>query len=243
MFSLVIHYYNNRKAVARQMSCLKRFSMDTFSLFRIILIDDCSSELADGAILADLETPPLDRLRIRLFRILDPIPWNQSGARNLGCYVAPDEWLFCTDVDHFVTEEAVWKLAKWVDDGPDPDTAYKVSRVRLHDGAEIRPHANSYLVNRTSFVETGGYDEDFARGYGHSDKMFFQTWKKTGRVVTRLNDVTIAVDPSAGTRSLDREPTRNRELYRGKLSGTIPPNERRLNFAWRVVLRRDDVDQ
>ena len=121
MFSLVIHYYNNRKAVARQMSCLKRFSMETFSLFRIILIDDCSSELADGVILADLETPPLDRLRIRLFRILDPIPWNQTGARNLGCYVAPDEWLFCTDVDHFVTEEAVWKLAKWVDDGPDPD--------------------------------------------------------------------------------------------------------------------------
>ena len=96
MFSLVIHYYNNRKAVARQMSYLKRFSMDTFSLFRIILIDDRSSELADGAILADLETPPVDRLRIRLFRILDPIPWNQSGARNLGCYVAPDGFFTLT---------------------------------------------------------------------------------------------------------------------------------------------------
>lgn len=229
-YTIVIHYYNNEDSIERHFQRLASFKADTLSRFNLILVDDCSQNEIN---FEDLITKySLKSLNLRVLRVQDDIAWNQTGARNLGCYQAGTDWLFCTDIDHFLTENCVVRLSEVVALAPDQNTIYRVMRQHFENGSAIAPHTNTFLVNKNNFIRVGGYDEDFAGGAGHSDKYFFYLSNKAGFEVSSLSDVVIDVDPHAATKTLSRDPDRNRTLYLEKLAGRIPEKKTRINFKW-----------
>ena len=42
------------------------------------------------------------RARLRVYRILEDIPWNREEARNLGAQEAQTPWILMTDLDHIL---------------------------------------------------------------------------------------------------------------------------------------------
>ena len=232
--TLVLHYYNNRRSVDRNIKNFLKLSPAHHSALEIVLVDDCSAdeERVDyEQLLSQSESGALD---LTVYRIAEDIPWNQTGARNLGCFQAKTDWLFCTDIDHVMFEDDIVRLIQYLCSGLDINSLYRVQRRSIQTRESQAPHANTFLVHRDSFMAVGGYDEDFAGGAGHSDKYFFHLWHKAGKKIAHLDDVYVYVDVDARTRKLSRNPDRNRQLYEKKLSGEIPENPKRINFDWQL---------
>jgi hypothetical protein len=114
--------------------------------------------------------PSLD---IRIYRIKDNILWNTPGVKNLGFTVAESDWVIAADMDLRVTAENAHKMMEL--DYRDRMKVYWPMRCRI-TGKDIErwmePHCNSYIMNRQTFWDIGGYDEDFAGGWGKEDSHF-----------------------------------------------------------------------
>jgi len=127
----------------------------------IVLVDDGSPNSPAEEV---LKTAKLPRSPIQLYRVLENIPWNHGGARNLGMRVAKDGWVLSTDMDLLLTSENVINL---FDYDLNPNKSYRPGRVKLNQQnqlEEIKPHRETFIMTKKMFWEIGGYDEDF-NGY------------------------------------------------------------------------------
>ena len=118
-----------------------------------LLIDDCSpqSETALEVIQQFGISEGLKK-RLQLYRIIDDIPWNQHGARNLGAKECSTEWAFFMDMDRILLQHD------------------------LKQSDEKLP-VNQFLTTIDNFWKTGGYDEDYCGCYG-GDGPFLKALEK-----------------------------------------------------------------
>ena len=161
--SVIINVYNSHGAVARQVKHFQK--MDLPKDLEIIFVDDGS-------------TPPLITPFTTLYTN-DKRPWTQGLARNAGAYHASGEYLLMTDVDHILSEEAIWDsyqftgdkmifprfLGVLLEDGSltqDEDIllAYGAfqSLQRGKRGLYASYHGNTFCMKKETFLKLGGYD-------------------------------------------------------------------------------------
>lgn len=169
-FTLIIPYYRNPAMLERQAQEWVKYGRNV----EVIVVDDGSPEPA-------YPTVKLARdlgANVRLFRVIPDIPWNRNGARNLGAMQATTDWILHVDIDHILPvataeELALWEAAKgeWY-----RFTRYRVGKADftrkkddIPDDVEfgkIKPHMDSYLCERATYMKLGGYDEDYSGSLG-----------------------------------------------------------------------------
>lgn len=203
----IIHtYYNQRKVVDLQ---LEVASDDV----RIVFIDDCSLEALESLEKADV------------YRIDTDIPWNQSGARNLGFHVS-EGWCLYSDIDHIVTREVISSIRNrdW-----NKNCIYYLGRTE--DGKGIDTAYNCYFIHKEAFDKIGGYDEDFAGAYGFEDTLFYRLAKEYLEPVM-WNDIKLECRADIGSTDLERDIDRNGKILDKKLENLKPVNTPKLRFTW-----------
>lgn len=204
--SIVSAYYDNAEMARFMADWYNRFSVETRSQIELVLVDDGSRKAPLGSIGLSLDLPH------QFYRIHRDIPWNQDGARNIGCHHARGPWLLLTDADHVFEEAEVRKAIEL----ERPDKPYLVLRKRLACGEYIHPHINSFLISRQRYWEIGGYDEIY-RGYYGSDKFFLRrVFSDKKRQVFPVSASLVEPDriPDAVTTSYSRKATRRRRWTR-----------------------------
>lgn len=210
---------------------------------RVILVDDGSPEPAMDVI---LEVGHTDRLLV--LRILQDIPWNRGGARNLGAHVAETKWIVHVDIDHLLPAECAGQLL-----ATDPDSRFwyrfpryrrgRADETRRKDAipedqefGQIHPHIDSYLIRRDLYWKTGGYDEDYSGCLGGGSP-FLKRLQRMAPVQILDKSIFLCVytrsvctDASDTTLSRDTTEYSNRRRQKEQTGNTKPKNPMR--FKW-----------
>jgi len=183
--TLLHPYYDHRAMLNYQLAEWNSWSNDNKKYTQIILIDDCS------------KVHPFDpkkhniNCNLDVYKIADDILWNVSGARNLGFKLAETSWVIAMDMDLILENKELNKIRKL--DFSDKYKIYFPNRKRITGKHEVErkepPHCNSYIINKEIFWEVGGYDEDFAGGWGSEDSFFMDRLAINGIKKVILDDV------------------------------------------------------
>lgn len=205
LLSVIVHIYNNQKALEDQAAMWKTW--DLGNKVELVFIDDCSSPQLD------LSSLPL---ATKCYRILDDIPWNMPGAKNLGALKASGEWLLFYDTDQFLDSEGLKKLVEQLPVLP-ARTIFRFNRFDLKDHKPLPIHQNCQVIRKKEYLDLGGYDEDFSGAYGHDDSYFERLWTFYGGKISVLKEPYIFDDDRLATQNLDRDKKRNRLLRRKKM--------------------------
>lgn len=240
--SVVVPFYRNRDMLA----CQVRTWRDYPPGLRMIVVDDGSPEPALEVVMNTASADQLDRIRV--YRIGVDIPWNRSGARNLGTTVAETDWILHIDIDHVLPvdaaallvdaplSEACWYRFPRYRIGAADETRRKDSLAPDEQYGKIKPHGDSYLVHKHRYWAAGGYNENFSGCLGGGSPFLQQLGAVaqlrmllepirlhvyTRHVVKDASDLTLSRDTSGYSR-------RRRQMERdGTLRGANP-----LRFPW-----------
>jgi len=230
---LVYIYYDNPGMLELQIKCWNAYVGLLRKLPTILLVDDGSPK-----------SPAVDVVRrcgcqlpIKVFRIKENLPWNVSGARNLGCTHARG-WIFVSDIDTLLPASQAQVLIEEHD--LQQQYCYTVQRIRHANLQPINPGISTVVFHKKQFLRIGGYDEDYAGHYGKEDRDFLDRLIKIVRTRKILNVAVQNVQRSeirdASTRGLDRDSSRNSALFLKKSAAGFPPVGPRLRFTWERVL-------
>lgn len=152
--TLIYPFYSNHQFFAQQIDGWHAWPADLRQHVSAIIVDDGSPVPAS--------LPTGLPFHMQLFRIEVDVRWNWLAARNIGFHHAPEGWCLVTDIDHVIPEQT---LSSVVFGSHDSSVIYGFSRSE-HDGRELAPHPNSWLLTRTMFWSVGGYDERLSGHYG-----------------------------------------------------------------------------
>ncbi|MFC3227343.1 glycosyltransferase family 2 protein [Marinibaculum pumilum] len=234
-FTLIVPYYRNPQMLARQVEEWEKYPPG----IRIMVVDDCSPEPAADVI--------GERRRVDIYRILDDIPWNRNGARNLGAKMALTEWIMHVDIDHVLPAESAARLrAKRLDS----DRWYRFARYRvgaadetrrkddLPDDCEfgpVKPHVDSYICPQWLYWTVGGYDEAYSGSLGGSAP--FLSLMTKAAPVDVLADVPLHVHtrhsvPDASDTTLSRDRSRYDAI---KAAQGVRKAVNPIRFRWQQV--------
>jgi hypothetical protein len=219
MITILHTYYNQSpELLNHHLKEWKKINNKYGDKVKYVIIDDCS------------DTPLYFKFKnLTIYRILNNIQWNQGGARNLGFFVAPTQWVFCSDIDHVLLFESFDKLYAMQKQKRE---YYKVARIINEDlNTELtKITGGGYLINKDDFFDIGGYDEDFSGHYGYEDLNFHHRAETNGIIAKLLPDIYTVCYPVISTLKLNRETTINRELYNKKINKQS--NGEILRFRW-----------
>jgi hypothetical protein len=225
MISIICPWYQNISIVLHQLNVWNGFCGSLKHHTEFILVDDGSPTL--------LPLPDVD-LNLTLARIKQDIPWNQPGARNLGAHLSAGEFIFFTDIDHEITQDA---LNKAVNKAKQPNKIYVFNR--YFNGRPHYPPPCSFIINRRMFGRIGGFDEDFSGHRGHDDTMF--RLLADSYLEKEIIDGILILHGDALTSCLDRDAKRNTLLLEAKkwdfMNGAYE-NPHRIRFEWEIVHKR-----
>jgi glycosyltransferase involved in cell wall biosynthesis len=202
-FSIIIPFYNNLTCLKLQLNEFVRYK-NMWDQIEIILIDDHSDreQLPNEYILKTIRQAKTPKDKIRLFRVLDDIKWNQHGCRNLGARRATYPWLIMIDVDHVLPSESLNALVhKKLDD----KCYYKPRGLTPFNEPVEKIHKNQYICTKKAYWLSGGYNELFSGTYG-GDQEFLSLLRKRCELVI-LNDIKLIyyVGQKYRTQGLDRK--------------------------------------
>jgi len=161
MISIIYPFFNQHKALAHHHLHWMRLMHEDVE-FEVILVDDHSDKIP--AVSDWSRAFPL-----RLFRVDEDKGWNITGAKNIGMHEANSNWCFVGDLDHLCTLE----MMRYAMRAPLEDKHFYIFPRRDEQGRETEDyHENFMLIRKKDFWHVGGYDEDFAGGYGWEDVWF-----------------------------------------------------------------------
>jgi len=176
--TLVIPYYNHEDMFKKHIEYWSRWHPKVAKWYEVIVVDD-------GSPLKPLKIKDKVPLNIRAYRILDNIVWNTSGADNLAFSVATTPWVFRTDID-LVTDHRLSRVL--FETAKESNKLYFPYRTKTATSGTRRfPHCNSFLISKDKFWKIGGYNEDFAGGWGYADSLFLYLAHK----IYNMTDVNI----------------------------------------------------
>lgn len=238
--SYITHFYLDQKSPAVVLNLLQRYerySPEVLDRMRFVVVDDCSP--------LRFPLPDLD-LNLTWLRIVDDIPWNQGGARNLGVVFAASDKVLLTDIDHEFPEATLDKMLRMPECGRN---FYKIYRTDPATGKMRKGHSNTFLMSRARFLRLYGYDEEFCGHYGAEDYRFVKFQKYHGsrqcylpkkyRCIPRSD-----IDRNDAYHGLQRDLSHNtpidaRKTYEMKQYGGDAGHSRMfLRFRWEVLLDR-----
>ncbi len=257
LLSLVMPYYKNQKMLALHLDVWRdEWSDDLMRAVEVVIVDDGSPNETALELLRDVDVNGLPS--ISLYRVTEDRPWHQHGARNLGANVANAPWLLMTDMDHVVppsTLRSVLSLLPlprrevltfgrvdapvWFDEAEDwPE----FSRTRRPDGS-LKPHVNSFVIERAHYLKMGGYDEAYCGIYGTDQEFRSRLWQRATErhlehaPLIRVDRVVVA---DASTRDVDRKaPNRVKAKKAVRLTKILRGEKnvvRSLDFQWEKIL-------
>jgi hypothetical protein len=229
----ITHFYldTDLSAVRSLLDYYSQMDGELLDQIQFVVVDDCSP--------ISYSVPKTD-LNLLWLRIVDPTPWNQGGARNLGVVYAKSDNIFLTDLDWKVNEEA---LRFMVNKRCCGRTIYKIREQGRRKG-----HSNTWFMSRAHFLRHFGYDEQFSGGHGGEDYFFFKLHQYSGSIIKYMPRRCFAIDRAkigeiseANYHHLPRDQSRNEEIGRRvkeniKKFGYEGGHSRIfLNFRWEVV--------
>ena len=161
MLTLIYAYYDNPDMLKLHIDTWRAYPDKIKKRMNIILVDDCSPRspaIHFLPLLVGLGIPT------RIYRVLEDIPWNLDGARNLGMKETETEWNLITDMDRLLPVDAA---AAALEMTKERGKVYRPDQVWAGENRSLgRPHPNSFIIHRSDYWQVGGYDEDFQGSYG-----------------------------------------------------------------------------
>lgn len=233
----IIPYYRNAPMLEVHLLNWSRYSDEVRARLRVFLIDDCSppADRPDDLLRA---APQPIREMIRLFRVLDDIPWNQHGARNLGAFLARG-WLLLTDMDRVLLNADMRALMAHK---LKADRFYKPVGVQMHrtllvQDPEKGPY-NQLLIHRDTYWKTGGYDEDYCGCY-YGDRQFLEAVAQHAKFErikgARMYRYNHYIVHGANTHDLDRSTDEGVRRFKAKAErGDLMPKNP-VRFRWQGI--------
>ena len=218
MISLIYPYYNHRQTLAHHLLTWNTYSLELKKQVEFIIIDDHSTS-------APLISPV--ELNLRVYRVIDNIIWNY-GAKNLGVQEARGDWVLLSELDHLINESSLRRILSLERKS---NIYYKFFRANHHPESDVRysdrPHMATWYLDRKTFWESGGIDEDFSGAYGHDDTWFEDCLKRQGCscILPPREDIELTnysgnlYFPDSDLKddpSIPRDTTRNRQLLEQK---------------------------
>jgi hypothetical protein len=230
---MVFVYYDNPRMLQQQIVCWNAYAGVVKPVPKVILVDDASPRHPAAEVL--LRYPC--KIPVEVYRIKEDIPWNCSGARNLGCLHA-EGWIYMSDMDTILLSDDARRMfsVRRLKRG----TFYLMRRCRQSDLQEIELSVVNLLFHKSKYLEIGGYDEDYAGFYAHEERDFILRLERVATAVL-LKQIAVrlisgGIVPDANTQALSRDRQRNRLLFylKGKAGfGEPAPG---LRFSWERVL-------
>ena len=205
VLSLIIHIYNNQKLLNLQINCWKNWGL--IPGLELIFLDDGSNP--------ELDLSAIPRW-VRKIRIIDDIPWNQPGAKNLAATLATGSWLLFLDADQLLDRGKILQLISQLPN-LNKNIIYRFKRFCATSHRELIVHQNCQLIAINTFENFGGYDEDFAGNYGHEDAYFERLWRFKGGEIVTLDQPWLIDYSNLETKGLSRNGRINELLRRRKM--------------------------
>lgn len=223
--SVIIPVLNSHEAVRRQVRHLENV-MPPFS--EIVIVDDGS----DPPICKTLSLPETNNVTFILETTQDFRPWTQPRARNIGAAKARGDILAFIDVDHIVSQQAIYELEYFYDDRIDwpriPASLNARGYIEPAAGEARGPAAGIFAMRRKAFDRLRGFDERFCGEYGFDDLDLLERYNKLakrGQVsqsVTSVNPVYYWSGETPAFHDLPHEPsTRNVQILSEKANEPV----------------------
>lgn len=169
--TIIASYYDQPQMFREWQRNLMCWGADTRARVRLIFSDDASPRFP----LNEYFHPDLsERFDLKVFRILDDIPWNDMGSRNL-CMHHAEGWCAMFDLDYLICEEELWKLLNY---DTERGSEYHLRARDVRNKKPLITPQNLAVLHRDDFWKAGGYCEEFAGGYGYSDALLFRMFKR-----------------------------------------------------------------
>ena len=145
--SLVTHHLNGHHKAQALLDALGLLDANYRAQFEIIIVDDGSDEAV---------IPNSNGLNLKAYRISDDIPWNQAGARNLGCFIAESQWVLFLDIDQLPLENCVQLILKSIQDLELSCMYYFYVEEFIDSNLnkKLDVHPNTFLANMHRFKST-----------------------------------------------------------------------------------------
>jgi hypothetical protein len=232
--NLVFLYYDNPIMLREQIECWNSYVNVLARLPTVIVVDDGSPHTHA----ADIVLRSRSKVPIKVFRIKQDIPWNFSGARNLGCLQSRG-WIYVSDIDTLLLSR---DAKKFFEGAPlDKNCFYIPKRVWLPHMSEAPPAIVNLLFHKEKYVEIGGYDEDYAGYYGREETDFYNRLSRVAKKIRREDVLTRIVIPALirDARTIthrSRNKSRNAKIYARKLAAGFINPVNPLRFPWERVL-------
>ncbi len=233
----VTPYYNNPHMLRLHLENWIDYPLEVWEHFKVIIVDDGSKSYTAESILRDADPRLLER--IRLFRVLKDIPWNQHGARNLGAKIADDGWLWCADMDRVVLYPHM-RMAMAADLEHKPYVARGMDRRKYLSRIDPPKMTNQFFVPRDVYWKAGGYDEWYCGTYG-GDFEFLEEMEAASAPMTYLPGVyhfrySSSVVEDATT-ALDRDAYWTPHVQKAREKKTAGGRKmiKPINFEWEEV--------
>lgn len=248
-FTLVVPFYRNVDMLRRQMACFAQYD----PRIKVIVVDDGSPEPAINVMRAAGYSWQTFGGRLEIYRILEDIPWNRGGARNLGATVCTTDWLMHMDIDHVLPIGCAARMLEL--DMLKPFNWYRFPRYRVGAADEtrnkdaiprdatfgaIKPHIDSYLCTKSLYWLSGGYDEDYSGCLGGGSP-FLQNLERHVSPGLMPADVHLHVYtrgacPDASDFSLSRDTGEYSRRRKAKEAAKNTKAKNPLRFEWERVL-------
>ncbi len=170
------------------------------------------------------------------------IPWNYTGARNLGVWLSKGEFLAMEDTDHIPHPEFYEQALKLLEDRPEVGRVLSKNRLKVRKEEVIKKpvseceeigtttfHRDTQILRRDTFLRMKGCDEQFAGAYAWACTDWRRRLNRAGIISDNIGHYYLVV--GAETQSLvHRKSYRNYELARKKTHIQSPKGI--LNFTY-----------
>ena len=226
--SLITHHYNSHDKAQHLLDHLAGMDKAVTDHIEVIIVDDCSDTRQS------LDSHGLD---LKHLRVVDDIPWNQAGARNLGAVTANGEWLLYFDMDQLISDTGLKYVVNYCP-ALDRKLMYFFQVENFIDSninEQMAVHPNTFMVNAVKFRMDAMYDEDFAGNYGYEDIYLPYLWEKNGGMRAMIGEVPFFTDQGFKTTSLSRDLEHNKLVSRRKFAEGLKRPKSFVRFEWEKV--------
>lgn len=245
VLNVVMAVYGQPLMLQKQLRTLHEYEPHVRDRLRVIVVDDHGTPAVDPD-----WCRKFDGLDLHVYRVVDDIPWNQMGARNLGMEKAAPTWCLMIDPDMVFRESMMVKILTITAKMKRRHVIrYGLKHVSEPDREIDKTSPNTYLIHRDDFLGAGGYDESYRGHKGWSDVQMLDVLKAHYTIDHRAD---VFADfystkqiSDAAVHSLNRSTAHNKKLrvrrveQAKKAGGWVPWVQRhksgRIQFAWSKV--------
>lgn len=243
LVTLAMAVYGQPKMLEVWFEMLRSYPPETLAKLELLIVDDCGSPPA--TVPDDIQA----MLPCQLFRVLEDIPWNQPGARNLALDHCRTPLVLFVDPDMVFSPAMMDRL---LETGASlrKGTVIRFMLKHRSNGKLDGSSPNTWFCHVSDFMIVGGYDEDYAGHKGWSDVQLLDVMTATFKIQHRADlfaqfyNVDEIADAMVTT--LDRSHVINRRLRlkkvawsrrRGGWKAFVKAGGRpRIRFPWEQVL-------